>query len=204
MAKGGGPREYSWEVRERAEELYIVDGLTYEQVAQATGVSMTQIQRWAAADGWQERRREYRQALTEIRRGAVELRRRLIGQALQSLNPQDVYAVARMEAIFAKNRAAEAGQNGQEAAFGSEAISNPIRTPQEAVQAIEGILERKLNGMLTKPGTLTLAGLRDLQRCLELLEHLKIRYKPTETEAAGTETGRQRLVEEVNRLLGVE
>ena len=32
------PEAYSWEIREAAEELYIIDGLTFEQVAERTGV----------------------------------------------------------------------------------------------------------------------------------------------------------------------
>lgn len=187
MATPDGQREYSWEIRERAEELYIVDGLTYEQVAQATGVSVTQVQRWSAADGWAERRREYRQALTDIRRGAVELRRRLIGQALQSLNPQDVYAVARMEAVFAKAKAEKPSE-----AAGGELSGEPgplvIRTPADAVGAVEAILERKLNAMLNRPDLLSLTGIKDLQKCLEMVENLKARYAP-DAEAASAPAG---------------
>jgi hypothetical protein len=40
------PESYSWEIREAAEELYIIDGHTYEQVAEATGVSISQLKRW--------------------------------------------------------------------------------------------------------------------------------------------------------------
>lgn len=204
MATPDGQREYSWEVRERAEELYIVDGLTYEQAAQATGVSMTQIQRWSAADGWSERRREYRQALTDIRRGAVELRRKLIGQALKSLNPQDVYAVARMEAVFAKSKGKEGSLESQAGDAGREAEPLTIRTPAEAVAAVETVLERKLNGMLNRPETLTLAAVKDLQKCLEMVEQLKARYRPEagETEALGLS---DEAVETIRRdILGLE
>lgn len=93
MARGG----YPWEVRERAEELYVVDGKTYEEVSAATGVSVTQIQRWAAEGGWQEKRRELRQALGEIRRNTVLLRKKLLSEALEKLDPQIVYAVTRLE-----------------------------------------------------------------------------------------------------------
>ena len=44
------PQEYSWEVRERAKELYVVDGLTFLQVAQETGVSESQLKRWSAEE----------------------------------------------------------------------------------------------------------------------------------------------------------
>lgn len=93
MGRGG----YSWEIRERAEELYVVDGKTYDEVASATGVSFSQVQRWAADDAWQDKRRELRQALGEIKRNTVLLRKKLISEALEKLDPQIVYAVTRLE-----------------------------------------------------------------------------------------------------------
>lgn len=95
-------KEISWEIRERAEELYIVDGLTYEQVADATGVSVSQLKNWGVDGQWREKREEYRKALGEIKRNTVLLRKRLIAQALSSLDPQHVYAAARVENISIK------------------------------------------------------------------------------------------------------
>jgi len=47
-------KEISWEIREQAEELYIVDGKTFDEVAEITGVSVSQLKRWGAGrDGGQ-------------------------------------------------------------------------------------------------------------------------------------------------------
>ena len=39
------PKEYKRDVRDRAESLFIEQGLTYEEIAKRTGVSRSQIQR---------------------------------------------------------------------------------------------------------------------------------------------------------------
>lgn len=191
------PREYSFEVRERAEELYIIDGLTYEQVARETGVSVAQIQRWASQGGWPERRREYRQALSDIKRKTVILRRELIDKALHSLDPQDVYAVARLEAATARSDIRNAKSETP-----MEEPPREIRTPQEAVEALEEAVERKLNAMLA--GDVDLAGIRDLKKALDLIEEMKKRHL-----ADGIEDERRGLsdeaVEEIRRkILGLQ
>lgn len=87
----------SWEVREQAEELYIVDGLTLEQAAKRVGVSVQALKNWSADDGWVQRRREYRETLRTIRAKRTELRRKLLEKAVDELDPQLVYAATRLE-----------------------------------------------------------------------------------------------------------
>ena len=48
-------KEISWEIREQAEELYIVDGKTFDEVAEITGVSVAQLKRWGAGRGGRAR-----------------------------------------------------------------------------------------------------------------------------------------------------
>jgi len=92
-------KEIDWEIREKAEELYIVDGLTFEQVALETGVSVTQLKNWSAAEGWRGKREEYRTARRDIRKTTVDLRKKLASEALASGDPQKVYAFIRLEAL---------------------------------------------------------------------------------------------------------
>lgn len=100
--------EISWEIREQAEELYIVDGKTFEEVSEITGVSITQLKRWGAGDqnenisSWTERKREYRTAFVNIRRDTVLLRKKMTQRALKSLDPQDLYAVVKLETMAAR------------------------------------------------------------------------------------------------------
>ena len=138
-------REVDWETRGYAEELYVVDGLTYEQVAEKAGVHVNTIQGWASHEGWKDKRREYREALGEIKRNTVLLRKQLIKQALNTLDPQQVYAAARLEAI-AK------GQVVDGPVYVPDAEKREIRTAQDAVEALQEAVELKINIMLSRPG----------------------------------------------------
>ena len=106
-------KEISWEIREQAEELYIVDGKTFDEVAEITGVSITQLKRWGAgfpdpddpeqkSSSWMDRKKEYRSAFANIRRDTVLLRKRMTERALKSLDPQDLYAVVKLETMAAR------------------------------------------------------------------------------------------------------
>ena len=91
--------EISWETRQRAEDLYVFDGLTYEQVAEETGVSLAQLKRWGKEGDWSEHKRLRRQQLSDIKRKKIELAEKLISKALTSTDPQDVYAFARVARV---------------------------------------------------------------------------------------------------------
>ena len=90
---------YSWGVRESAENLYVYEGLTFEQVAQETGVSVSQLKRWSEDGQWQEQKKERLQNLTELKRKRLQLHRAQLDKALGSLDPQDIYALSRLEAM---------------------------------------------------------------------------------------------------------
>jgi len=98
-------QEISWETREKAEELYIMEGLTFAQVAEETGVSESQLKRWAADGDWAQRKKEYRKSFSNIRENTVKLRKALIEKALSSLDPQDIYAAVRLESVSARTAA---------------------------------------------------------------------------------------------------
>lgn len=97
-------KEIDWETREQAEELYIVDGRTFEEAARITGVSVSQLKNWGRDGDWKEKRQEHRQLLRSIKSTKVKLRRELLQKALQSQDPQDVYAAVRLETVAARER----------------------------------------------------------------------------------------------------
>jgi uncharacterized protein YjcR len=95
-------KEIDWEVREQAADLYIVEGLTFDQVAQKTGVSVTQLKTWSADEKWREKREEYRASMKEIKGNMAKLRKDLSAKAVKSLDPQDIYAFVRLENVAGK------------------------------------------------------------------------------------------------------
>jgi transposase len=51
-------KEYSFEVVDHCEALYVVDGKTYEEIAKSSGVSIAQVQRWADKYEWRKKKEE--------------------------------------------------------------------------------------------------------------------------------------------------
>jgi len=170
-------KEISWEIRFHAEELYIANGLTFEQVSDATGVSISQLKRWAKESGWREKRKEHRQALSDIKRDSVQLRQRLIKNAMDTLDPQAVYAAARFEAVAASilDKSGDSAEH-----VSSKALKN-IKTPQDAIEALQEVIERKINIMLTKPDGITLSKIKEMKQALELIEKMTAKYSKDKT-----------------------
>lgn len=173
-------KEIPLEVRFNAEELYVVDGLTYDRVAAITGVSVSQLKRWGSEGDWAERKSEYREALTSIRRDTVLLRKNLIEKAMNSLDPQAVYAVARLEAVAAK-----VGGTGQAQEGGAGMTLRTIKTPQDAVAALSEVVEKKINAMLTQPNAVSLAGIKEIKQALDLIEKMQEKYIDDEKGSPG-------------------
>lgn len=191
------PQEYSWEIRERAKELYLVDGLTFDQVAEATGVSISQLKRWSADEkewaesrgeegqDWPEARKEFRLALGAIRRDSTLLRAKLITQALDNPEFKKVLAAGIWEKTQAHKDLQTGGtaSKGQpETSAGSEVSGDLplIKTPQDAVAALEGVMLKRVNLMATRPELLSFNAIKDLQKTLGLIEELKAKYRPDE------------------------
>ena len=192
------PESYGWETIETAEELYILDGLTFEQVAERTKVSVSQLKRWSvdAVPTWPERRREYRQAKTSVRRGVMLAKAKLIDSVLESQDPQKAYAFASLvsSSKVIEEEAQQRAQNVQPpivtflpAGEQSEqpfvmVASKVIRTPQDAVEALQEAVQAKINTMLTSPGELSFAALKDTKATMEMIEQLQAKYKPAVNE----------------------
>jgi hypothetical protein len=85
------------ETRERAEELFTVDGLTLEEISGRLGISDRTLANWSAAGNWMECRKKHREDLASIKKNSFKLRKELARKAIetlenmQSINPQDMH-----------------------------------------------------------------------------------------------------------------
>jgi len=127
-------REIDWEVRERAEELYIVDGLTFEETARETGVSVAQLKNWSAAEGWREKREEYRKTKQILRSTIMKVRQKMAEEAAANPDPQKIFAFIRLEAL--------AGKQDRKQETAVQKIDRPALF-LEAVEFIAGFLKEK-------------------------------------------------------------
>ncbi|MFZ5774038.1 MAG: hypothetical protein ACOY3Z_00940 [Thermodesulfobacteriota bacterium] len=169
------PEAYSWETREAAEELFIIDGLTYEQVAERTTVSVSQLKRWGGESGWVERRREYRQAQTTVRRGVMLAKAKAINSVLENMDPQVAYAFSSLVAS-GKIIEEQARENAAAAGPALGTIERPIKTAQDAVEAMQEALQRKINAVLGDPSGFTLEAIKGLRQAMEIIEALQAKY----------------------------
>ena len=95
------------EVKEWAKELYIIDGLTLEQTAKKTELPIQTIKAWSADEGWYEQKRANRAALTAIRQKTLELQQKLTEKALETLDPQAIYALSRLRRATRQEKSEE-------------------------------------------------------------------------------------------------
>ena len=179
------PEPYGWDTIEQAEELYIIDGLTFDQVAERTGVSVSQLKRWSAdsTPTWPDRRREYRTAQTCVRRGVMLAKARLIESVIESEDPQKAYAFG---ALVSSGKIIEAEAQQRTAAVPGPAEAQPlaeIATPQQAVEALQLALQRKIGLMLHSPNEMTLPAIKDVKATMDMIEQLRTKYQPEETVA---------------------
>lgn len=78
--------------RSRARKRYVQDGWSFHRIAAEEQVGKTTLQRWAKAEGWEEQRREQDQMLRASRKLLVEM----MGAAMESKDPQQVYAATQI------------------------------------------------------------------------------------------------------------
>jgi transposase-like protein len=90
-------KEYSPEIREEAEDLYVEEGLGYEEVSKRTGIPLHTIKRWGGDDGWKNLRRESLKIQRELKKNMRKLRTNLMTRAVANPDPQDIYALIRLE-----------------------------------------------------------------------------------------------------------
>lgn len=196
---------YGWDVIEACEELYILDGLTFEQVAERSGVAMATLKRWSAESqpSWPERRREYRQAQVSVRRGVMLAKAKLIGSVLKTEDPQKAYAFASL---------VNTGKTIEEEARERSAVLQPVNIgdaveaavdlsdPKEMAAALKQAVNSKMIQMLSQPGALTIAGIKELQQALGLLEKLR---GQGESNEAGKAAPSAETIREWHEMLGL-
>lgn len=181
------PESYGWDTIEAAEELYILDGLTFEQVAERTGVSMSQLKRWSAdsSPSWPDRRREYRAAQVSIRCGVVLAKAKLIASVIESEDPQKAYAFGALVAS-GKQIDAEAKERMQVApvtAAPIDAAASHLVEGTNMVDALRQAVQARVAALTQQPGAITLKAIQELLAAMEMLERKTA--SPDEQSATG-------------------
>ena len=183
------PGSYGWETIEAAEELYIIDGLTFEQVAERTGVSVPQLKRWSkdSTPTWPERRREYRQAQVSVRRGVMLAKAKLIESVIKAQDPQKAFA---FNSLVSAGRVIDEEARERAAAAPAPVPEIPALSdePVDVIAALGRALNTRIGLLLSQPGAITLTAIKELQQSLALLEKLKAAAIGDKNHGAGAVT----------------
>ncbi len=167
-------REHPPETVFKAQELYCVDRMTFDQVAVAVGVSASTVKAWSAKYTWQAKRDEIAQAEADLRADFVLARSKMLKQLIESKDAQTGFAVASLEGLAMKK--AEAIRQGRQVENVSANIPAPlreIRTEADAVAALEEAVSTRLNRLLSDPALVDLKTVRELRQALELVAGMR-------------------------------
>lgn len=193
------PESYGWETIEAAEELYILDGLTFEQVAERSGVSISQLKRWSAeaTPTWPERRREYRQAQVAVRRGVMLAKAKLIESVINEEDPQKAYAFS---SLVGSGQVIETEARARTGERPTVAVEAPTGEPADMIASLKAALRSKMTTLIQQPGSLTMAAIKELQQAMALLEQLNKNEQTGEPSQAMTP---EQLQAEIRRVYGI-
>jgi transposase len=95
-----GKKEYSMEVIETAENLYVYKQKTYDEIARITGVPVVTIQRWSEKYEWRSQKLAQVKRRVDYRKALYELRDQLLESARSTTNPQAIYGLGHLQRII--------------------------------------------------------------------------------------------------------
>lgn len=87
---------YSLEVRQKSRDLYVESGLSYEDVAGETGVSVNNLKNWGGEEQWTKQREEYQREFSQFHAKIGKLKLQLVNDAIDTGDAQKVYALANL------------------------------------------------------------------------------------------------------------
>lgn len=80
-----------------------------------------------------------------------------------------------------------------------------IKTPEDAVTALQTAVENKLNAMLSQTGSVSLKGVQEMEKALAMIEKMKTRYRIENEEDERQEGLSDKAAEEIRQqILGVK
>ncbi len=192
-------QEHSFEIRDRARELYVDQGLTYAQAAAQINVSERTVKRWAKKYGWSEEKKQRMADRLAFDRTQRDLRLAMMQTALKTRDPKDVMAAIKLENMALAWEKARRLSEQLRPAF----ETREIRTPQDAIDALRDAAELKINRLLSQPETLDPAALKDVQKVFELIEDFKTRYEPEDGKPADKGLSAKAVDDIKQRILGI-
>ena len=107
------PVELDLEIRFAAEDLYVKERLTYEQVADRLNIAVNTVRKWGKEDDWKQMRADRLAAARKLNAQLFDLRMALMEHAANNIgDPNAVYAALKAEKLALERQAAQARAAG--------------------------------------------------------------------------------------------
>ncbi len=164
-------REHRPETVWRAQELYCVCRLTYDQVAKELGVATSTLKRWGKQYDWAGKRARIARAEADIRADTIMARSQMLKELLESRSPLVGFAVAKLEQLALEQ--AKAAREGRQAEAQAQIQRRRISTPADAADALQEAIEIKLGRLLADPNEVDLKAVKDIKEALAMLDELR-------------------------------
>jgi len=93
-------KEYSFEVIETGENLYIYKQKTYDEISKITGVPVVTVQRWSTQYEWRKKKLDQVKRRVDYRKTLYEVRDGLLQKAQDTTDPQVIHALGALQRII--------------------------------------------------------------------------------------------------------
>lgn len=111
---GKKTKEYSMEVVETAENLYLYKQKTYDEISQVVGIPVVTIQRWSKKYEWRSKRLDYIKRRVGRRKELYIIKDNLILEAQGNTDPQAVYKLAALQKTIDAEERGDPQENEQQ------------------------------------------------------------------------------------------
>lgn len=175
--------EYSPDVVWKAQELYVIERLSFAKVAEHTGVTATTLKNWSKKFGWRQKREEIAQIEAENKMNLYRSRKKAIQMLLESENGKEcsqmAFAVSSLENLVLKQQEQQLNQQIQTKRHNKPADKD------EAIKQLAAAVQGRLLYVLENPQAINSKNIQDILNMLKLMEQVELPQKETAVQNQG-------------------
>lgn len=194
--------EYSPDVVWKAQELYVIERLSFAKVAQLTGVTATTLKNWSKKFGWRQKREEIAEIEAENKMDLYRSRKKAIQMLLESENGKEcsqmAFAVTSLENLVLKQQ--EMQLERQLHAKQENTAKIKPDNKEEALKQLAAAVQGRLLYVLENPQAINSKNIQDILNMLKLMEQVET---PQKEETKPNQGMSKELAENIKKALNL-
>lgn len=194
--------EYSPDVVWKAQELYVIERLSFAKVAQLTGVTATTLKNWSKKFGWRQKREEIAEIEAENKMDLYRSRKKAIQMLLESENGKEcsqmAFAVTSLENLVLKQQ--EMQLERQLHAKQENTAKIKPGNKEEALKQLAAAVQGRLLYVLENPQAINSKNIQDILNMLKLMEQVET---PQKEETKPNQGMSKELAENIKKALNL-